>query len=177
MYSQQKGQEERRRWCFAWLERASGGGARPQGLVEEDLQWQRANRAATARVSLHVRKELERAQSNMCMPNRSQSSDIAAQRGGGTDCTLSCVQLHRAWTVYRVQTCAQRFMGGQARRRQMDAQMGGPDACPFSRRRAQGCRQRPQRFRRLVDGALKRFWVAPGTFYSRHRCLPGKARR
>jgi hypothetical protein len=58
-YSQQKGREERGRGVLRGWRVDFGGGARRQGLVEGRLQWQRAKVAATARVSMHVRKELE----------------------------------------------------------------------------------------------------------------------
>jgi hypothetical protein len=91
----------------------------------------------------------------------------SAERGAKQ--TAPCPVLRAApSSLYRVHSCARCFMGGQARRRLMDAQLGGSDACLLARRRAQSCRQRPQRFRRPRGGVLKHFWVAPRTFYSRH---------
>jgi hypothetical protein len=96
MYSQQKGWEGRRRWCFAWLERAAGGGARRgQGLASGGRISNGSALRSGDSQSQHAREkrpwESSRARRALSLLRRgTRSSDIAAQRGGGTDCTLSC---------------------------------------------------------------------------------------
>jgi hypothetical protein len=131
---------------FCWLERAAGGGARRgQGLASggRDLQWQRANRAATARVSMHVRIDRQRA-AEQDVHTQSQRwhqpvGYCSAERGrNGLHPVLRSSTGVHLLCAHSLTICALCFMGGKW--------MLNWPARMNSRRRGQGCRQRPQRF-------------------------------
>jgi hypothetical protein len=152
-----------------------GGGARPQGLVVEGLQWQHANRAATARVSMHVRKDLER---NRSHPIACAATQVLASRTVSSRtvcCRMFCAQRAACSSHSKMYRSAHRVSWASRREHGksnlLSAARLGPPALP------QGCRQPFQRFRHSRGGPLKRFWVAPGTFHSHHSSRERKSRR
>jgi hypothetical protein len=137
MYSQQKGWEERRWRCFAWLERAAGGGARRgQGLASGGRISNGSALSSGDSQSQHAREKRwwESSRARRALPFAAVAPGRRIlQRREGAERTAPCpaqlsqhVAIGHPFSVI----CTQRFMGGQARRRQIDAQLGGPDACP-----------------------------------------------